>query len=553
MNTIDITIPNYGTIRGTVDAKLRVAIFRNVPYAYVPERWRVAVKPQSWSGVRDATVQGPVCPQGRETYPLLKMGPKKYLQVGTNPKYEFAVDQSEQDSLNMNIFVPLSALEKGAEPVPVMTWVHGGAFRNGSNCIPLYVVTINYRVGVFGFIASKELQQEMEEFVHNSPSPISLYDQSIGNWGLQDQRLAFEWVRANISALGGNGRNVTAWGEAAGSVSLHYHMLIPSHFGLFDHAIMQSGVVGTMPAQTVELKGQAMFDKLLKTLNIPAELGGLEKVKRLRAVSMDDLTLASETAFPDMVYGAFHDGGKLMPSDVPMQTLSTLPSSYDPNIKSIMIGSNRDEGSAFALAIKGLGVAAYPRFVSKFVLDPKLIPLFQSVYGAPETDAGLLKSSSEFIGDMLFHHPIEQIVDTLVLLQKERGGAAKFSLVRYHYDVELSKMRELVPSLKAMHVGELPIIFGPPMFELELNEDELRLSLEIQKRWIAFAHQQPVAAEEADRVANAEKDEAIVWTKDYTVEVGKGRRLNKDAQGIWDAVTNLKLQKVQQVLDCREQ
>jgi para-nitrobenzyl esterase len=56
--TIDVTLPNYGTIRGTVDTKIQVAIFRNVPYASVPERWRVAVKPQPWAGVRDATMQG---------------------------------------------------------------------------------------------------------------------------------------------------------------------------------------------------------------------------------------------------------------------------------------------------------------------------------------------------------------------------------------------------------------------------------------------------------------------------------------------------------------
>ncbi|KAF9120643.1 hypothetical protein BGW39_011202 [Mortierella sp. 14UC] len=480
----------------------------------------------------------PACPQGPTTYPLWKMLPEKYLQVGTNPKYEFGIDQSEQDSLNMNIFVPLSALEKGAEPVPVMTWVHGGAFRNGANGVPLYdarnfvahsaqlhrpviVVTINYRVGVFGFFASKELQQEMDELVRNSTTPIPLYDQSIGNWG-------------------GNERDVTAWGESAGSFSLHYHMLIPSHFGLFDHAIMQSGVVGTMPAQTVELEGQVMFDKLLETLNISADLDALEK--------------ASETAFPITAYGPFHDGGKFMPSDMPTQTLSTFPSSYDPNIKSIMIGATRDEGSAFGLGFGEPKVAAaYPGIVEKFAPDPKLVPLFQSVYGIPETDADVFKLLNESIGDMIFHYPIEQIVDTLVQLQMERGGPKKFSLIRYHYNVELFKMRELFPELKAMHAGELPIIFGPPLSELALNEDELRLSLEIQKRWIAFAHQQPVVAEEAGRVANAEKDEAIVWTEDYRVEVGKGRRLSKEAQVFWDNVTNFKLQKIQQDLDRRGQ
>lgn len=143
---------------------------------------------------------------------------------------------------------------------------------------PVIVVAPNYRLAIFGFLASKELQQEMDEYVRQSPTPISDYDQSVGNWDLQDQRLAFEWVRENIGALGGDGRDVTAWGESAGSFSIHYHMLIPAYYGLFDRAILQSGVVGTMPAKTVEPEGQAVFDKLLTVFNIPADLDALEKV-----------------------------------------------------------------------------------------------------------------------------------------------------------------------------------------------------------------------------------------------------------------------------------
>ncbi|KAG0206104.1 hypothetical protein BGX33_007577 [Mortierella sp. NVP41] len=566
-STIDITLPNYGIIRGVVDTSRQIAIFFNIPYAHVPERWRVAVKPQPWTGVRDATVQGPACPQGPTQYPLWKLVPEEYLQVGNNPKYEFGVEQSEHDGLNMNIYVPLSALVKGAEPIPVMTWVHGGALRNGANCVPLYdarnfvqhsiqlnqpvvVVAINYRLGVFGFFASKELQEDMDEYVRNSPTSVTLYDQSIGNWGLQDQKLAFEWVRENISALGGESRNVIAWGESAGSFSLHYHMLIPAHHGLFDHAILQSGVVGTMPAGTIELEGQAVFDKLLEELKIPADLDALEKVKRLRAVPMDELTQATETAFPIMVYGPCHDGGKFMPSTMPIQTWSTHISSYDPNLKSIMIGATRDEGSAFALAFGEPKLSRYPDIVQQFVPVPDLVPLFKSVYGVPKSDEDILQFLTEFIGDMIFQYPIEQIVNTLLELKKDRGDG--FQLVRYHYNVGLTKMQEIDPRLGAMHAGELPIIFGPPLSELALTESELRLSKEIQKRWIAFAYQKPVTAE-GGRVIDVEKDEAIVWTDDYRVEVGKSSRLTKDAMVFWDSMTDAKLQRVQRVLDRREQ
>ncbi|KAG0287432.1 hypothetical protein BGZ97_007098, partial [Linnemannia gamsii] len=368
---------------------------------------------------------------------------------------------------------------------------------------PVVVVAPNYRLSVFGFLASKEMQQEMDEYVRRSPIPIPDYDQSIGNWGLQDQKLAFEWVRENISALGGNARNVTAWGESAGSLSLHYHMLIPSHYGLFDHAIMQSGVVGTTSAQTVEAEGQAIFDKLLAALDIPADLDGLEKVKRLRAVSMDDL--------------------------------------------SIMIGSDRDEGSAFGLTFEAT-LSAYPGIVKHFVPIQELVPLFQTAYGIPQSDAEVRELLDELIGDMLFQYPIEQVVETLLEIRKIRG-ADNFQLVRYHYNVELNLFRKLIPSLKAFHAGELPIIFGPPLSELVLTESEFRLSSEIQRHWISFAYQRPITTDDKGKVANVDKDEAIVWTEDHRVEVGRGCRVSKDVQTFWEAMNKAKLQRVQQILD----
>jgi para-nitrobenzyl esterase len=412
---------------------------------------------------------------------------------------------------------------------------------------PVVVVAPNYRLSVFGFLASKEMQQEMDEYVRRSPIPIPDYDQSIGNWGLQDQKLAFEWVRENISALGGNARNVTAWGESAGSLSLHYHMLIPSHYGLFDHAIMQSGVVGTTSAQTVEAEGQAIFDKLLAALDIPADLDGLEKVKRLRAVSMDDLVNASDSTFPIMAYGPYHDGGKFIPSTMPTHTLSTFPSSYDPNIKSIMIGSDRDEGSAFGLTFEAT-LSAYPGIVKHFVPIQELVPLFQTAYGIPQSDAEVRELLDELIGDMLFQYPIEQVVETLLEIRKIRG-ADNFQLVRYHYNVELNLFRKLIPSLKAFHAGELPIIFGPPLSELVLTESEFRLSSEIQRHWISFAYQRPITTDDKGKVANVDKDEAIVWTEDHRVEVGRGCRVSKDVQTFWEAMNKAKLQRVQQILD----
>ncbi|KAG0372395.1 hypothetical protein BGX24_000311 [Mortierella sp. AD032] len=562
-NTIDITLPSYGTIRGTVDTARQVAIFRNVPFAHVPERWRVAVKVQPWSGIRDATTQGPVPPQAPSLTPLAKMVPEKYFQIGTNPNYQFGVEHSEQNSLNMNIFVPLSALKEGAKPIPVLTWIYGGSLRSGSNTIPVYdacnfvnhsiklnqpvlVVQPNYRLAAFGFLASKELQEDMDEYVRNSPTPIPLYDQSIGNWGLQDQKLAFEWVRENIAALGGDNKNVIAWGESAGSLSVHYHMLIPAHHGLFDHAILQSGTVGTIAAGTIELDGQKTFDTLLINLDIPLGLSGAEKIKRLRAIPMDELTKAADSATTGLGYKPIHDSGKMLPSAMPIQAWATLPSSYDPNLKSVLIGTNKDEGFTFAMAFGDRNLTTWPGLVQKFAPSPQLLPLFDSIYGVPKTDEDVAKISADYAGDLIFQYPNEQVVDTLLALSKSREG--KFKLERYHYDVETTKISELFPGCGSIHGAELLFVFNPPMAETILTKSELVVAQEMQKRWISFANQDTVFAD-GKNVARVEKDEAVVWRKDYRVEVGKGRRLSDQAMVFWETVTKFKLAQIQKSLD----
>ncbi|KAK3848424.1 MAG: Alpha/Beta hydrolase protein [Linnemannia gamsii] len=565
--TIDITLPNYGTIRGSVDTKRQVAIFKDVPYAHVPERWRVAVKPQPWTGVRDATVQGPSCPQGPSSYPLDKIVPESMLKVGThlNPAYAFGVEHSERDGLNLNICVPLSALtEKGVvtAQVPVMAWIHGGGLKCGANCEPLYdarnfveqsiklnqpviVVAMNYRLSAYGFLVSKELQQDMDEYARNSTTPISPYDQSVGIWGLQDQKLAFEWIRENISALGGNSRNVTAFGESAGSFSLHYHMLIPAHQGLFDHAILQSGIVSTMAAGGTLKEGQVVFDKLLEILGIPSDLDGAEKVKRLRAVPMDELTAASDIAGPGLSYVPYHDGGKFLPSLTPIQARSAQVSSYDPSVKSIMVGTNKDEGTAFAASFGIPKLANYSEIAKNFAPSPELIPLFESAYGTPESDQDVAKILATVVGDLVFQYPAQLLVDTLIQLQKSRSGSDnKLTLVRYYYDVTLTRMEEIEPGLGAMHAAELPLIFRPPFSDTVLTESELAFSTEVQKRWIAFANQKPVT-DANDQQADPARDEAIVWTHDHRVEVGKGKRLSKEAILFWESIASFNMQHVQ--------
>ncbi|KAG0206969.1 hypothetical protein BGX28_001718 [Mortierella sp. GBA30] len=564
-NTIELILPNYGTLLGEVDQERQVAIFRNVPYATVPERWRAAVKATPWTGVRDATKQGPICPQPPAVYTLFTFAPENVPQA-PEP------DQDELHGLNLNIVVPLKTLKTDAsriKPIPVMTWIHGGAFREGSNAVPLYnatnlvhrsvqldrpviVIGVNYRLNVFGFLASKELQQELEE--STDYASLTAYDRSVGNWGLMDQKLAFEWVRENISVFGGDAGNVTAFGESAGSCSLHYHMILPSHHGLFDHAILQSGTVDLSPAGHVHLDGQASFDDLLQKVNIPMDLDAREKMRRLRALSQEDLTFAAAKLSP-VGFHPYYDSGGVFPS-LPIngsnsnskstnviQAQALHLDSYDPNLKSIMIGTTKDEGTATAHAFFGdLTVQTWPRLFSMLAPIPTLAALFETIYGVPKRDEDVARITSEICGNKVFQFPAQRMSDMFLRLQETRG-ADRFSFLRYHFDAEIKMINEVMPGMGALHGGEIPFVFGPPSFETIFTEDEMYLSREMQSLWILFANQQNYLTKKTafgqGRAPAPENGEAWVMTKEHKVEIGKGNRLTDDAMALWGKVAQV--------------
>ncbi|KAF9313037.1 hypothetical protein BG003_005676 [Podila horticola] len=561
----EVNIPGYGILQGAIDHQRNIAIFRNVPYAKVPERWRPAVKPDSWAGVRDATKQGPICPQNPSNYPLAKLSPEEVYDIPRKP-HPFGLDHDETDCLNLNIFVPLEALKKRAS-VPVMVWVHGGALRDGSNGLPLYdasnlvqrstqlgrptiVLSINYRVNVFGFLASKELQEDASEYAKANPS-VSAYDQSVGNWGFMDMKLAFEWVRENIQVFGGDNQNITAFGESAGSILIHFSILTPAHYGLFDHAIMQSGTVSTMPAGKVCVEGQPLFDELLSKLDIPLNLNPTDKMRQLRAVPMNKLTLVGEQVLPGG-FRLYYDGGKILPSDMAMQQRALDPSAYDPGLKSLMIGANKDEGTAFTGLLGGqVDLATWPHIVERIVPVPELRPLFETVYGIPDSELQVYRTASQVVSDNMFLYPTEIVSNTFVELAKQRQGEFKFS--RYHFDAILGYMDTIVPGLGAMHAGEISFIFGPPMTDKYMSSRELNLSNEMQELWLLFANQQDYSTKSSGTIARTDKGQAWIITIDHQIEVGESLRLSKEALLYWGKIARAIADRTTAVLGVQEE
>jgi para-nitrobenzyl esterase len=210
-----VVVTDKGAVRGTVTDTGRV--FYRIPFAAPPVgnlRWRAPHPAEQWAGVRDATVAGPACAQDES--PLLNQ-----------PRV------TTEDCLYLNVYTPRGR----SRHRPVMVWFHGGGFTGGSanqydgSALAgrgVVVVTVNYRLGAFGFLAHPALSGE-------DPRVKS------GNYGLLDQQAALRWVQANASAFGGDTRRVTIFGESAGGISVCDHLTSPLAAGLFTRAIIQSG------------------------------------------------------------------------------------------------------------------------------------------------------------------------------------------------------------------------------------------------------------------------------------------------------------------------
>ena len=251
-----IVATKSGKIEGSFENGLYV--FKGIPYAAPPVgdlRWMPPQPAKPWSGVRPAKKFGPIAPQN-----MMAGGP--IMQVP---------QPQDEDCLFLNIWTP--GLDNASRPV--MVWIHGGAFTIGSGSDPMYdsdrlpkrgnivLVTINYRLGMLGFLRLKE--------VTGGKIPAT------GNEGLLDQVAALKWVKENIAAFGGDPDNVTVFGESAGGMSIGCLMAMPSARGLFHKGILESGVGSTAgPLEDANNTGELF----LKTAGIKAD-----DVKALRALT----------------------------------------------------------------------------------------------------------------------------------------------------------------------------------------------------------------------------------------------------------------------------
>lgn len=436
-----------GKIEGQLDGKLRV--FKGIPYALPPvgrERWKPPRPMPRWAEVRKATEFGPACYQPTVTVKTV------YTRD--------ALPMSE-DCLTLNIWAPTDARN-----APVFFWIYGGALTAGASREAIYdgarlaargivVVSINYRLGVFGWLAHPELSAE-------SPEGVS------GNYGLLDQIEALRWVRRNIRAFGGDASNVTIAGESAGGLSVMYLMAAPPARGLFSKAIAESAYMISTPELKQRHFGSAAAEesgtRLAAALHVP-------NLVALRAI--DAKTLAD--AAPAAGYAPW---GTVDGQILPRQLVDVFDRGEQAPVP-LLAGFNSGEiRSLRALAPRPVANAVeYDRIIRERYLD--LADEFLKLYPGTNMEESILAATR----DALYGWTAERLV------RKQAGRHVPSFL--YYFDHGYPAADSA--GLHAFHASELPFVFGtteattPNWPKIPATPQEAGLSEAMIGYWTSFA------------------------------------------------------------------
>ena len=370
-----------GSIRGAVSAgNADIVAFKGIPFAAPPVgelRWRPPEPVLGWDGVRDASESGAICVQN---------GGQGVTQ--------------DEDCLILNVWAP----RETSEPRPVLFWIHGGGYTGGSGSTAIYdgtplaadgavVVTINYRLNVFGFLAHPALSVE-------SPHGAS------GNYGLLDMVAALEWVRDNIATFGGDPGRVTIFGESAGAGAVMSVMLIPQAGGLFHGAIAQSNWINGWDRPLAETArgweaAEAQGLRVAAALGIAGETA--EALAAMRAASAADVLTASnaDAGSPFVRSGnvwAPNVDGRVIPDD-PLAMYRAGRQHAVP----LITGLNGNEGSLMTRGMDIPDAAAFETYVRS--VYPELAEEMLAHYNASSPDAAKA-AIDKVIHDLFFAGPV---------------------------------------------------------------------------------------------------------------------------------------------------
>jgi para-nitrobenzyl esterase len=444
-----ITITDRGLVRGTSTESMFV--FRGIPYAAPPVgdlRFRPPEAVTPWKGIRSAQQFASHCPQ---------------------PPSPFGLSSTTEDCLYLNVYVPKRTPQDFSPLLrPVMVWIHGGALFLGESDDydptqlvdeGVIVVTLNYRLGLLGFLAHSALTAE------------STYGGS-GNYGIMDQQAALGWVKRNILFFGGDPHNVTIFGESAGGLSVHTHLASPASAGLFDQAIAQSGAYALVQAPLALAEGAG---------------AGFAT-----AVGCPDQSASCLRSLPAATFLAVQGAGGFVPNldnHVLTQTVRVALTSGTFNRVPVLEGSTHDEWRLF--------VALNQEFVTG--------PLTAAQY--PGAIASTLRISlAAATGIATFVYPLAAYPSPSIALgavgtdaifacnARTAAGLLSNFVPTFAYEFnDPNAPQNFLPPVSfpygASHASELQYLFGlsAPIPSPGLNPDQQALADTMVKYWTSFA------------------------------------------------------------------
>ena len=437
-----------GTIEGKTSGTVRA--FLGIPYAAPPVgdlRWKPPAGAARWTGIRNAQEFGPRCMQG----PIY-------------PDMVFRDAGGSEDCLSLNVWTPA---KNPKAQLPVMVWIHGGGFMAGASSEPrqdgevlakrgAVVVSMNYRLGIFGFLALPELAAESDK-------------KAAGNYGLLDQVAVLEWVKRNIAAFGGDPANVTIFGESAGSFSVSALMASPLAKGLFNKAIGESGAAFSSSGLPFEpLAVRSPRDSQFTSSSL-----GVHPLNELRAMAASKILDASLKKDGDASPRFAPDiDGYFLPESLPAVFAQGKQSDVP-----LLAGWNHDEGSFELTHVQSphdsLKATAAKEFGEKAEEFLKLYPA--------NDDAQARRSLEDFAGDRFIAW------STWKWLEAQAGTGSQ-PVYRYRFDLALPHPPD-APDRGAYHSAEIEYVFGmlDSKAGIPWRPEDRTLSELIQKYWVNFA------------------------------------------------------------------
>ena len=434
-----------GKVHGKTINDGKVRAWMGLPYAAPPVgdlRWKAPQPAAKWSGERDATNYGAHCAQNRVFEDMI-----------------FQDKGGSEDCLFLNVYAPATADSKAK--LPVMFWIHGGGFSGGASNEPRHngdflplkgvvLVTINYRLGVFGFLATTDLAKEQEG--------------AAGNYGMMDMVAALKWTKANIAEFGGDPGNVTIFGESAGSLAVCTLMASPMAQGLFHKVIGESGAaVGSGSLSYPKLAdAQLRGDKWESGLNV-------KSLAELRALPTQAILDAAKKGgmigfWPDV-------DGKLLTEAVG-DTYAAAKQAHVP----LIAGWNADENPG--LAMRGMTADQWKEMAKKFF--PERSDEFLKLFPG-DTDEQARRSAIDFGSDQFIAFGTWEWLEA----HRKTGDSPVY---RYHFELAATPSK-FHPGTFAFHSDDIEYVFGTldtrPGWDV--RPEDRTLSDQIMTYWTNFA------------------------------------------------------------------